>query len=146
MDWIYELNTSSGRSDEQLPCTVPGHGCPRSRRQEPTCRAACAHLPPASLSPRAAPAAPAASVAVWKIAQHPLAANARGFASSCRHWDEPGKGKRKTLYQDIRVGELGGLGRGWVSGDVQLGLVSLMGKGWGCSRARRGCLCSSWAA
>lgn len=39
------------------------------------------------------------------------------------------------------MGEFGGLGRGWVGRDVQLGLVSLMGKGWGGSGAGRGCLC-----
>lgn len=53
---IYQLSTNPGRNDEQVQPTVSGHGwrwgpAPMEGQQEPTCQAACAHLPPSWAQP-----------------------------------------------------------------------------------------------
>lgn len=89
--------------------TLSSHGwrwvpAPIECQQGPTSQAACAHLPQLGPTPRAAPAAPAASLAVWRA---PSYCQCRGLRLSCRHRDEVGeeKGRVRSKKQGWGAGE-----------------------------------------
>lgn len=80
---------ATGGGGNQLPLNIS--------RSQPAGLPAPTSLQPARAQPGLSPpCAPAASLAVQKVAQHPPAASVRVFALSCRQWDELGNGNGRA--------------------------------------------------
>lgn len=80
---------ATGGGGNQLPLNIS--------RSQPAGLPVPTSLQPARAQPGLSPpCAPAASLAVQKVAQHPPAASVRVFALSCRQWDELGNGNGRA--------------------------------------------------